>query len=132
MNDIPSDVVFQFFKRNRTLTKFSMLGKPSAFNNFASKIILGNTNAKIRNRTLHFIINREADSNGSSMKYVLRQFNWRNLRNFRITKTNWMECCTYDEFRATTYRYNDKYVRAVADIMEQRDYCMGKKKLTIE
>lgn len=109
MKDVRSECVLQFLKQNQVLKRFSMIGVPSAFYDFAYQIISDNANIKIRNNIMEFMIERECDR--SSTKYFLRKMKWICYEVGKYEEV--IQCCTYDELQTPAALEDHERIKAV-------------------
>ena len=130
--DIPADGLMNFLTENRSLKKFSLIGRWKNFRQFVIAIISRHNEFKIRNKAIEFIVTKTTDH--SSMKFVLRLITkgsdwktdeeireiWDANFNFNFDFENRLvECCTYDESTHLTTHTFDEYINTLRNKMEK-------------
>lgn len=120
--DIPSDSLIYFLTQNHSLKRFWLTTRLKYIRQFYDTIRSSDTQFKIRNNAMEFIITRATDH--SSMKYVLRFITIgfegsdkapeeTNFVDEYGLNNRLMECCTYNESSHLTSKKYDQYKNAL-------------------
>lgn len=115
LNSLPAEGVWRFLKRNKSLKRFSLIGKPSAFYELIDKIVSNNPKIGIRKRILQFTMERDSDR--TPTKYVIRRLKWR--YNTMKADQEFIQLCTYDVFQSTSAEENYHYIDAVTKLCKR-------------
>lgn len=132
--DIPSDDLINFLTRNRSLKRFSLTARFKNIRQFYNAIISMNTEFKIRNKAIEFILTRVIDH--SSIKYVLRVLTMGSLpfyerkedrdNDYLYDRINYpynnrlLECCSYDESPHLISQKYDEYINAAVNYCDNK------------
>lgn len=116
---IPSECILRFLRENRSLKKILIEGRPQVFNDILSALIISNSELKIRNKALEFLIERKSDR--SLKKYVLRHVTWMHTQS--CFKVDIMELTTFEESKIRPVLDTYDHYHAVEDM--RNIWCAG-------